>query len=180
MTDDVRLSKTMSHALRHDPAAYGLSLDDAGWVDLGSLVTAIGRALKTRVTIDDVERVIAQSPKRRFESDGVSVRAAYGHSIDGRIDHAPVTDPPATLFHATSPDAAALIATQGLRPMARQYVHLALDEDTAVRVGRRKSPTPVLLTVDAAAFVAAGHRLYTAGPAVLLADAVPPAFIRLS
>ncbi|WP_165310801.1 RNA 2'-phosphotransferase [Microbacterium protaetiae] len=101
MTNDVTLSKTMSHALRHAPEEYGLLLDAAGWADLEKVREAVAKALHTPITIDDIERVVAESPKRRFEYDGVSIRAAYGHSIDGRIEHPVATEAPAQLFHAT-------------------------------------------------------------------------------
>src|SRR5947209_10411353 len=35
-----RLSKTISHALRHKPADYGLTLDSEGWVPVPALLAA--------------------------------------------------------------------------------------------------------------------------------------------
>ena len=78
--DDVRLSKTLSHALRHAPEAYDLVLDDGGWTPLADVVRGVAAALRAPVTADDVARVVAESPKRRFELDGASIRAAYGQA----------------------------------------------------------------------------------------------------
>ena len=36
------LSKLVSHALRHEPAAYGLKLDADGWVALDAFIAAAG------------------------------------------------------------------------------------------------------------------------------------------
>ncbi|WP_417563087.1 RNA 2'-phosphotransferase [Microbacterium sp.] len=177
MTNDVTISKTMSHALRHAPGEYGLQLDAAGWTDLEEVRAAVSTALRTTVTIDDIERVVAESPKRRFESDGVSIRAAYGHSVDGRIEHTVAENPPARLFHATAPNVLPAIRIEGLRAMGRQYVHLAVDPEVATRVGRRKASNPALLGVDAAKFLADGHQLFAAGPHIFLADAVPPEYL---
>ena len=177
MTNDVTVSKTMSHALRHAPEEYGLQLDSAGWTDLEKVRESVSAALHTQITIDDIERIVAESPKRRFESDGVSIRAAYGHSIDGRIEHPVAPDAPAELFHATAPSVLPAIRAEGLRAMARQYVHLAVDRELAVRVGRRKAPNPVLLTVDVARYRADGHSLYSAGPYIFLADDVAPEYL---
>ncbi|QAY59809.1 RNA 2'-phosphotransferase [Microbacterium protaetiae] len=177
MTNDVTLSKTMSHALRHAPEEYGLLLDAAGWADLEKVREAVAKALHTPITIDDIERVVAESPKRRFESDGVSIRAAYGHSIDGRIEHPVATEAPAQLFHATAPSVLPAIRTEGLRAMGRQYVHLAVDRDVALRVGKRKASNPVLLTIEAARFRADGHPLFAAGPYIFLADGVAPEYL---
>jgi RNA:NAD 2'-phosphotransferase (TPT1/KptA family) len=41
VASSVRLSKAMSHALRHDPAAYGLTLDAGGWTPVAALVEGL-------------------------------------------------------------------------------------------------------------------------------------------
>jgi len=61
--------------------------------------------------------------------------------------------------------------------MHRQYVHLSADPGTALEVGRRKSSTPVLLTIDAQAAAAGGNSFYEGNEKVWLADQVPTTFI---
>jgi putative RNA 2'-phosphotransferase len=39
----VQLSRTMSYALRHNPADFGLTLDAEGWVPVQDLLTALHR-----------------------------------------------------------------------------------------------------------------------------------------
>jgi len=39
--DKTALSKTMAYALRHDPDAYGLILDESGWVPIDELLQAL-------------------------------------------------------------------------------------------------------------------------------------------
>ena len=36
------VSRVISHALRHEPWLYELELDDAGWVPVAALLTALG------------------------------------------------------------------------------------------------------------------------------------------
>ncbi|WP_429076864.1 RNA 2'-phosphotransferase [Aeromonas veronii] len=55
--------------------------------------------------------------------------------------------PPIALYHSTSPELARIILKDGLLPMGKQYVHLSIDIDTAIQVGRRKSNKPVLLQI---------------------------------
>jgi RNA:NAD 2'-phosphotransferase (TPT1/KptA family) len=45
MNDSLKLSKTLSHLLRHEPEVYGLSLAAEGWVQVDALL----RALAARV-----------------------------------------------------------------------------------------------------------------------------------
>ena len=63
--------------------------------------------------------------------------------------------------------------------MGRQYVHLSLDTETALTVGRRKAAAPVLLHVDAARAASEGIRFYLGNEKVWLADAVPARYLSL-
>ena len=42
----VKLSKTISHALRHKPEEYGLTLDSEGWVPIQELLHALGQRVE--------------------------------------------------------------------------------------------------------------------------------------
>jgi putative RNA 2'-phosphotransferase len=66
---------------------------------------------------------------------------------------------------------------QGLLPMGRQYVHLSVDEKTALQVGRRKDEHPVILKIASQKAYSAGITFYKGNEIVWLADKVPPAFI---
>ena len=172
------LSRALSHALRHEPWIYELELDESGWTPVEALL-AILRAERpswSSLTEADVERMIAQSDKQRHELRDGRIRALYGHSTPGRLLREP-SEPPGMLYHGTSPETAALIRRQGLKPMARQYVHLSLDIDAAEQVGRRKSRTPVILRVRAKAASVCGTAFYRGSELVWLADAVPATFI---
>jgi putative RNA 2'-phosphotransferase len=172
------LSRIISHALRHEPAHYGLVLDPDGWVELDTLIAALARvdAGWHDLTRADFEAMIAQSTKARHEIARESIRAIYGHSVPGRLTHE-IVPPPAQLFHGTSPEAAEAILREGLKPMTRQFVHLSPTREVALEVGRRKSRQPVLLTIAAAAAAEAGIHFYRGNDLIWMADAVPPGFI---
>ncbi|WIE81299.1 RNA 2'-phosphotransferase [Curtobacterium sp. MCSS17_016] len=174
---DVRLSKTLSRALRHAPRDFGLELAADGSVPLRDLVAAL-QSSKQPATEDDIRRVIAQSDKQRFAIDGDRIRAQYGHSVADRIVKQPYT-PTGPLFHATSPAAVNLIVGQrlGLQPMGRQYVHLTTDADLALDAGRRKAPHPLLLEVDAVTAHTDGVPFYVGHDRVVLADEVPARYL---
>ena len=126
-----------------------------------------------------LERMVAGSPKRRHEITGGRVRALYGHSLPGRL-RKERGEPPAWLFHGTSPLAAETIAADGLKPMGRQFVHLSADRHSAAEVGRRKAPDPVVFSVNAAAAAAAGVPFWIGNETVWLADRVPARFVSFS
>ncbi|MBT2501876.1 RNA 2'-phosphotransferase [Curtobacterium sp. ISL-83] len=172
---DTEISKAMSHALRHAPDSYGLTLGADGSVPLNTLVDGL-RGAGVEVDPDDVRRVVVQSDKQRFALEGDRIRAQYGHSTEERIVKRAITPQP-VLWHATSPEAAAAILRDGLLPMGRQYAHLTTDRDLALQAGRRKSAHPVLLRVDAASASAAGIEFVEGHDRVTLALTVPAAYI---
>jgi putative RNA 2'-phosphotransferase len=61
--------------------------------------------------------------------------------------------------------------------MARQYVHLSSDRETAMAVGKRKSPDPKILLVAAQRASGEGIAFYSGNEKVWLADQVPPEYI---
>ncbi len=176
-----QLSKVISYALRHQPGKFGLTLDEAGWVPVDDLLKALrARRQEWRELVrDDLLSMMRQANKQRYEIAGDKIRAIYGHSIAEKIQHTPET-PPNLLYHGTSPDAAALILRDGLKPMARQYVHLSTDEKTAYLTGHRKAPQPVILVIQAGAAHRDGIAFYHGNEDVWLADLIPPQYIQPS
>ncbi|WP_435183531.1 RNA 2'-phosphotransferase [Halobellus sp. EA9] len=173
-----RLSRFLSYALRHGPGDAGIELTDAGWAPFAEVVAAATEqhdwAGETAV-----RGVVAVDPKERFEHDGDRIRATYGHSVDVDLESTdrPVPD---TLYHGTDPDSVAKIRREGLRPMSRQLVHLSDGEAEALAVGSRHAAEPVLLVVDAAAMLDAGHDITKRGRGVYTTARVPPRFLTLA
>jgi putative RNA 2'-phosphotransferase len=174
----VRLSKTISRALRHAPADYGLVLDAEGWVQVEDLLAALRRQRGSRssVSIAEIDAILAQSEKQRFEMRDGKIRAFYGHSTAEKIEHRPEI-PPETLYHGTTQEAATAILREGLRSMKRQYVHLSTDEKTARLVGLRRTAKPVVLRIAALEAHQQGHKFYLGNEDIWLADPIAPAFI---
>lgn len=176
--DYVRLSKKVAHALRHDPEAYGIALDPQGWVGTAELVRALRRQSHhyDRLEEADLAEMVRRADKPRFELAGGRIRARYGHSLAQKIAMEPC-EPPASLYHGTTPDAAEKILREGLAPMDRQYVHLSVDRASAVEVGRRRAPEPTVLVVAAGAAWRDGLKFYRGHDRIWLADSVPATYL---
>jgi RNA 2'-phosphotransferase, Tpt1 / KptA family len=98
-----RLSKALSHALRHAPWEYELELDESGWAPIEQVMEALRRmAPFEHVTRADIESMLAVANKQRHEIQGDRIRARYGHSIAVKFEYARAA-PPAMLYHGTSP-----------------------------------------------------------------------------
>lgn len=174
--DDKKISKSLSYWLRHKPDAGGIEIDPTGWAEVDAVLAALARA-KLPHALHDLERVVVESDKNRFElsPDGQLVRARQGHSIPIDLGW-PVAAPPETLFHGTVEKFLPAILSEGLRPMARHHVHLSPDAATATLVGARRGK-PVILRIAAGALHGDGAEFRLSSNAVWLVDHVPPAFI---
>ncbi len=167
------LSKLITKVLRHTPADFGIVLDpEDGSCPVDSLLEAIQAQPKwSWVKTEDIEQVVHNSDKQRFEIEGGRIRARYGHSHD-KVRYAP-GEPPTILYHGTNKKALPSIMKEGLRPMSRQYVHLSEGTHFATLAGSRRGEL-VILKVDTGHAKQLGITFYYAGNEVWLADRVPP------
>jgi putative RNA 2'-phosphotransferase len=172
------LSRLMSLVLRHQPETLGLRLDADGWTSTAGLVAAIRSCGEKWRGLEeaDLQTVVDSSDKKRHEISDGRIRAVYGHSLDVEATRA-ASVPPPVLFHGTSPTAVAAILRQGLRPMARQFVHLSTDRETAVQVGRRSSPSPTILSVRAYDAHLQGIPFHKVEARIWQARAIPAAYV---
>ncbi|MGH2480138.1 MAG: RNA 2'-phosphotransferase, partial [Ktedonobacteraceae bacterium] len=170
----LRLSKTISHALRHQPETYGLQLDHEGWVAIDELLAALQQCRSSwrTVSLVDITTIMAESSKQRFELRDGKIRAFYGHSTPEKVEKQPQI-PPDILYHGTTPQAAAAIRRAGLQPMNRQYVHLSTDEKTARLVALRRTNQPVILHIAALQAHEQGVHFYQGNEDIWLADPIP-------
>lgn len=178
MTDrrTVRISKFLSLVLRHNPGAVGIALDRGGWADVDELLATAAGAGRP-FSRAELEHVVAMNDKRRFtfSEDGQRIRASQGHSVDADLG-LPCSPPPELLYHGTASQSLGLIMAEGLKPMARQDVHLSADVETALMVGARHGRA-VVLAVDAAGLAAAGHTFRVSANGVWLTGHVPAAYL---
>lgn len=171
-----RKSRFISLVLRHKPDAAGVVLDANGWVGVDLLLAGAARAGVT-IHREELVEIVETNEKRRFFLDTKRnrIRANQGHSVAVDVE-LKVCSPPPVLFHGTATRFAEAIRREGLRPMARQHVHLSADVDTATAVGRRHG-NPIVFTVDAARLAAAGHVFHLSENGVWLTGSVPAGFL---
>jgi len=174
----VDASKTLSYALRHKPEEFGIKLDEEGWIDIDVLCNALASGKHhVHISKETIEKIIAESEKKRFEIAGNKVRATYGHSFSVKIEFKESV-PPAMLFHGTSHAAYKKICKEGLKPMNRQYVHLSADAATARKVGMRHDRNPVILTIDALKMRSDGFKFFhSANDGTWMCESVPKKYI---
>ena len=171
-----KASKFMSYALRHDPKAVGLVLDEGGWADVSALVIASNG--HHPLTEELLYEVVAACEKQRYalSDDKKRIRARQGHSIKVDLNLTPI-QPPDFLYHGTATRFLDMILDKGLLKMERQHVHLSKDSDTAYKVGSRHG-SPIILTIDAKKMHQDGFQFFLSENNVWLTDHVPVLYIK--
>jgi putative RNA 2'-phosphotransferase len=172
----VRVSKFLSLVLRHRPELAGLTLGQAGWVNVDDLLA--GCASKdVAITRAELDEVVEKNSKKRFAFDesGTMIRASQGHSVDVDLELEPA-EPPDVLYHGTAETIGATIRREGLKKMRRHHVHLSADLETARVVGARHGK-PLVFRVDAKAMHEKGFIFYRSANGVWLVEDVPPEYL---
>jgi putative RNA 2'-phosphotransferase len=173
---NVRASKLIALALRHDPAALGITLDPAGFTSVHSLLAGLA---EHGVTLSESElgELVRSSDKQRFmlSPDGTRIRANHGHSIAVDLGLLPQV-PPERLYHGTVGRFLERIRCEGLLPGARRHVHLSVDVATAEHVAHRRG-RPVVLGVAAGAMHRAGCELFLSSSGIWITERVPLEFL---
>jgi putative RNA 2'-phosphotransferase len=171
-----KASKFLSLVLRHQPEVAGVELDDAGWVEIDSLLKGCELAGHALSPVQ-LEEVVATNAKKRFEisSDLKKIRASQGHSVKVQFEYE-AKIPPDVLYHGTATRFIDQIKKEGLKKMQRHHVHLSQETRVTIEVGARHGK-PVLLTIDAKALSDQGFLFYQSTNGVWLVDQVPTEFI---
>lgn len=147
--DSDKDSVYLSYLLRHHPESANLQIDSFGYVSITELIRNTGG----RFNRDKIVKIVADDNKNRysFNEEETKIRANQGHSIKGINPGLVEKLPPDILYHGTSRKNLVLILdSQMIKPMSRNLVHLSSDEDTALKVGKRRDDKPAIILIDAA------------------------------
>jgi len=176
MQDLDRLSIFLSMLLRHKPEEANITLDEHGWADVDELLKGIndtGRVIDREI----LDEIVRTDNKQRysFNEDGTLIRANQGHSISVDVE-LQEQEPPEFLFHGTAARSLGSILQEGLKPMSRLYVHLSVDMETALKVGRRHGE-PVILGIHSGEMHKRGGAFYLSKNGVWLTEKVDVRYI---
>jgi putative RNA 2'-phosphotransferase len=179
MRPNVRASKLIALALRHDPGALGLTLDRAGFTSVTSLLAGLS-AQGVNLSEAELLELVNASDKQRFafSADRARIRANHGHSVEVDLGLLP-EPPPERLYHGTVAKFLERIRREGLIAGARRYVHLSTDVAAAELVARRRG-RPIVIGVLAGDLHRAGHSLFLSSSGVWLSERVPREFLEIS
>jgi len=172
------LSRILAGALRHFPEKLGLMMDGRGWVDISSLIEAVGtnRSGFKWLKQHHIEALVETDPRGRYQIDGGMIRATYGHTIDVSLDDLPLAEIN-DFYYPVTEEEIDMIIEGGLYPTDRKKVHLSGSIEKALEAGRVRTEDPLILVIDGKKAMKDGMKIYQAGTDVYVTDGIDAKYI---
>lgn len=171
------LAKVLTYLLCHRPDEFGLVIDAEGFVPIKQLLQALAAEPGWgHVRRHHLEQVVGLLQPPRFEIREDRIRGLIPQPAHLRR---PGEEPPVLLYIAVSTKAHEPVYTAGLKAPRGQELLLADTPALALKLGRRRSPDPVLVTVQAQAAARTGVVWEKYGEHLYLALEVPRKFLQL-
>jgi putative RNA 2'-phosphotransferase len=170
------LARMLAYILAHRPDEFGLVLSEEGFVPIKYLLQALstepGWGFVRRYHLDQLAGLMSLPA---FEIDQERIRAL----TPARLRRDPGEPPPALLYAAIPPKAHARVWEEGLKPPPDRELVLAATPELALKLGRRRSPDPVTVIVQAQAASRRGLSFTGYGEGLYLAPALPRDLLQL-
>lgn len=172
------LARTLKYVLGHRPDEFGLVLDETGWVPVKRLLAALaGEPGLAWVRRQHLEELAALARPPALELAGDRVRSLIPPPPELRRPGEPV---PTYLYVAIPPKHHARVWEEGLKAPLGEELILARTPEVARKLGKRRAPSPVPVTVQAQAAAKKGVSFTAYGEELFLAREVPRRFLELS
>jgi len=168
----------LTYILSHRPDEFGLVLSEEGFIPIKGLLQALaGEPGWGFVRRHHLDQVVGLMSPPAFEMAGEQIRALTPEPARRR--RPPGEPPPALLYAAIAPKAHARVWEAGIKPPPGRELVLAATPETALKLGRRRAPDPVLVTVQTQAAIRRGLGFTGYGEGLYLAPALPREVLQL-
>ena len=170
------LARMLTYILSHRPDEFGLVLSEEGFIPIKHLLQALAAepswGFVRRYHLDQLAGLM--SPPA-FEVVEDRMRA-----LDpARLRREAGEPPPALLYAAIPPKAHARVWEEGLKTPPDRELVLAATPELAKKLGRRRAPDPVMVTVQAQAAARRGISFTGYGEGLYLAPVLPRDLLQL-
>lgn len=172
------ISRMLTYILCHRPDEFGVVLDEDGFISIKRLLAALaGEPGLSRVRRHHLEQLAGLVKPPAFEIVGDRIRGLAPGPAQLRR---PLGEPPPPLLYVgIPPKAHAAVAEYGLKPPPGQELVLAAGSQAAMKLARRRSPDPILITVQARTAAQAGVVFQGYGEGLFLAPATPREYLHV-
>ena len=172
------LAKLLSYILCRRPDEFGLVLDEAGRLPVKELLWALaqeeGWGYVRRSHLEEVVNLVSPGA---FELDKTHIRALQPGPAKLRSRES--VWPPPLLYRAITAKSHGVVAERGLQPPTAGELVLASDPEMARRLGRRRDPQAVLVTIQAQNAAKRGVEFFAYGEGLYLSGEIGPEYLQL-
>jgi putative RNA 2'-phosphotransferase len=172
------LAKLLSYILCRQPDEFGLVLDEAGRLPIKELLWALaqeeGWGYVRRSHLEEVVNLVSPGA---FGLDQTYVWALQPGPARLRSQEA--AWPPPRLYRAITAKSQMAVAERGLEPPGAGELVLAVEPEMAKRLGRRRDPQAVLVTIQAQIAAKRGLEFFSYGQGLYLSGAIGPEYLQL-
>jgi putative RNA 2'-phosphotransferase len=170
------LARMLTYILGHRPDEFGLVLSEEGFVPIKHLLQVLsGEPGWGFVRRHHLDQVVGLLSPPAFEMAGEEIRAL----TPAHLRRPPGEPPPTLLYTAIPPKAHLRVWEEGLKPPPERELVLSTTKEAALKLGRRRSPDPILVTVQAQAAARRGLAFTGYGEGLYLAPALPRDLLQL-
>ncbi|MGD8513825.1 MAG: RNA 2'-phosphotransferase [Deltaproteobacteria bacterium] len=169
--DPKQLGKLLTYVLGHRPDEFGLVPDASGFIRVKDLVKAISEEPGWGyVRKSHIHEVLITYREDAFVTEDDRIKAAHPKAS---VSPVPDVIPPKLLYHCVRQKAYPVVCQKGFTPMGHHQVLLATTKELALRMGKRRDSSPVLLTVQAQRASETGVAFSMQGALIYMVDHVP-------
>jgi len=166
------LAKFLSYVLGRRPDEFGLVLDQEGFIKIKDLLKAINEEEGWRhVRRGHLDEVLLSVSNASIEIDDDSIRAK---DIDNSAKQKPAQHIQKHLFACVKRKSYPNVLEKGIFPASFPMVVLSSDQQMAVRIGKRRDPSPVMLTINTQKTIDQGVFFFQTGETLFTAKYIPP------
>jgi putative RNA 2'-phosphotransferase len=167
-----QLSKLISYVLGRNPAEFGLVPDPDGFVKLKEFLKAVSEEDGLRyVRRSNINEILTTLPDPPIEIKDNYIRAKHRDKLSGL---SPAQSLPKLLYTCVRRKAYPTVLEKGIFPMGFSHIILSSEPEMAKRMGKRKDPEPVLLSVQTRISMNRGIVFYEAGDPLFLTESIYP------
>jgi len=166
-----QLGKLIAYVLGRRPDEFGLVPDDEGFVRQKDLVKAISEEPGWGfVRRSHIHEVLITCPDNPFIAEDDRIKVAHPGLAIKRVKG---VVPPKLVYHCVRRKAYPVVCRKGIIPMGQPHVFLATTKELAIRMGKRRDPDPVLLTVYGKMAFDSGVNFSRQGELIYVVDHIP-------
>jgi putative RNA 2'-phosphotransferase len=166
-----QLAKFMSYVLGRSPGEFGLVPDDNGYIKIKEFLRAVGEEEGFGyVRKSHINEILLSLPNPPIEINNNYIRAKLRDYLPGENQ---TRNPPKLLYTCVRRKAYPVVMVKGIFPMGFNTVVLSSMPDMALRIGKRRDPSPVLLNVQTQKAMAHETIFYAVGEPLYLAESIP-------